>query len=525
MWSVISNCGTLVASVAGDKLNLHSLVATKSTSHDIASLAARHFTASGGIPPLQVKIHSLVWEPYLDSKDGPAPKNPKPLRKALDSATADTAPKLAVLVQADRRQLVVVLPGGVTLKDTSDPLQQPIVIEGDPWGVSEVQWIPSPSAGAYSGSTLLAVSTLGGLDTKVYSLAATSVLVTIPKPYTKVLPHPAESRVWSVVAHPYTARTGLQRPPKTQSGPALLHFFTDGVGLLLMAELALPKDASGSSQVTWLSSGKWLAHIDRQRPLGGYTLAVYNFLGIHDKPTASVTHHRAQATLVVVRLPEQDYTADFGLDTLSAWCSTDADEYVVVVLALAPGQVRAWAHVITQMVNTKPAAVLFSGRPAYMAVRDHSGDLSYRKVGALLETTWTHVVPLGLWLLCCLERGVALLETTYGTTFEAKIEFTLHDVRLLAAERWGDMLVMAFSDHIAAYTSRELSVVASSRFKFSDVKLVRQGSEFHAAMVEDTPGGPVWRRIDVGAGPVHEEVTDTFQDHKRRRLSFGLGRR
>lgn len=481
MVPAVSGCGTYIALETGTDLQVHTLL-PPSLYHSYSldrcfSVHRQNCNYSPQKSP--VTLHRLEWETPTEDKCG----------------------KLAAFASDGTLSLVLIF-------DVSE--KWPLVIEVDHDGVSALQWISGTAKeGTYTNCSQLAVFMNFGTQLRVYSLDCTLMLFTVPKPvFDSIILRPGDSNIWSVVAEPYyeknlAARSILTDP--TRRLPTLLHFHNSGSTSNLLASLTLDFMPSASSKFTWSPSGKWLLYFDDLDSLFGYSLKIFNLLGIHSRPIKSVKEHQAQATLEYSEMSDA-----FVTGWMSTWGCIEDIEYVATVAEKAYTFIHVKAYAVSEGSATRKVAIDVTEGVNWTLITDSSRSVSYQIHNGPLKPagTWRTFMCLGQKLLLATDNLVAVILVKVATPLLFEIEYTVSTSLsfLQAHELSESKIALVFSDHLAVLTSHGTKVLATSRYRFKKAHFSTSNHGTSITLVEETPSGPVWRQI------VHNASVDAADD-------------
>lgn len=479
MIPAISGCGSYIALVTAAELQIHALLPSKLfRTYNLSQCFTNHRLQCNYRPhKLPVTVHSLEWEISTEEKCG----------------------KVAVYAADSSLNVIFVF-------DFSEDL--PVVIEVDKDGISHLQWIPGASSdGGYSNCSQLAAFSNFATELRVYSLDCTMVLFTLPKPVShQLIIRPGASKLWSVVASPYhgknlTERSNLVDPSRQY--PLLLHFYNNGSTSEILAPLHLDFSPNEKSTFTWSPSGKWLLYFGNY--VGGYTLKIFNSLGIHSQLILSTSEHMAQPTLEY-----SSGTDDLVTDWLSAWGSIEDIEYVAVIPQPAHRLVYLKAYAINEVAATRklPIDLSLGTNWAFRADSDRSDSYRQHNGAFLISGKWKTFQVIGQKLFLATDNFVAVLLVKIATPLYFEVEYTLSaSLTFLQAYLLSETeIAIVFSDHLALLTPKYTRVLATSRYRFKKAHFRLETDTTTITLVEDTPSGPVWRQI------VHHLTADSNDD-------------
>lgn len=182
------------------------------------------------------------------------------------------ATKIAILVEQYAMLLIY------DVRESSIPI---IIRQTRELGVAKFQWIPpveeNASEGAYVNCKQVLLFTGSYLHAKLYSLDCTTVLWTIdtPVPNSSIIAKSSlDNRIWSLVGEQVLGFS---------LNPVVYNFYNDGSESDLLYAFELTKESSSrlcSPELLWSQSGKWLLDFSPNEELFGFSLEVYNSLGV-----------------------------------------------------------------------------------------------------------------------------------------------------------------------------------------------------------------------------------------------------
>lgn len=509
---LVSGCGTYIGLVTGQEVQIH-MVAPPSLlrKYNVAQILQKHKRNNGySTGKVSLEIQHLVWE----------------------LAEKDTATKVAVYVHDATLHAILVF-------DLAE--NDPVIIEQDPLGVERFEWIRGNGEGAYKNCTQIAVFLKYSLELRVYSLDSTYVQFIIPKPALKRLAFRRDNKVWSIVLAPYYDKNLVSRSILSElaNSPVILHFYNEGSTSRLLAALTLDFAPSHAASMLWSPSGKWLLLFDDADSISGYSLKVFNSLGIHTKKVKDLGNHKAQPT-VAAKHHE-------GSHWLLLWVQMEELEHVVALPANVEQRLIVRVHGVTNLA-------FFTAEADLGAAWIYTNG-KYRRGAASFSGKWKNALEFGSTVVLASDHLVAILEAkSDGVTLRLETRAVISAPQTyLSAHQLSSGMVLVFSDHVALYTSNTVEVKATSRFEFKGARVVLNA----ITVVENTPNGPVWRRIKLQmednddsnlqimrkyqylednskvvnlmrdvqhnewSGKRKDDVTDTFQlNSKRRRSRF-----
>lgn len=443
---LVSGCGSYIALMAGNDLQIHTVSPPSLLRRfNVTKSLQKHIT-NHGVQGSHSKFEvvQMEWEITKDRK----------------------ATKIAVYAASLGFHALLLL----DLKE-----DDPVIIEQDPIGVDSFQWLMGSAGGAYKNCTQLAVFVKYSLELRVYSLDCTHVLFSVPKPLSGVLTRP-DSKIWSVVLAPYG---GKHHRLMDNRSPVLLHFYNEGSTSMLLASLRL--EFLDLALAEWSPLGKWLSVFDAG--LAGYSLKIFNSLGIHTKPVEELILHTAQATI------ETRY--DKGSDWLSLWTKVDSNEFILVFGEESSKNLNIRVHGITLLASTAIRVLLDL---AWV----YSGG-KYRRALASPRGKWKHTYVFGSTVILGTDHYLVILEAQSNSpqlSFEVKACLS-SPLTFLSAHSLPNYNVIVFSDHIAIInvTQESIEVKATSRYQFKQALVLQR--EAKITVVEETPSGPIWRQFGL----------------------------
>lgn len=528
---LLSRCGLFVAVVKGDSVQVHLLLQTGAVPAftSLREVFATHRRRQGTapLPDVPIMVHQIEWEHIL-------PGHPS-LKYAVSASCAGTNLVVAVEVSAP---------------------EDPAVLEGDALGIDHLEWFPAiarqapgastetlgppgrsaPAVGAYSNSTMLAVFSRFGLHMKVFSLLSTQVLVTVAKPCSRVMVHPDKPCLWSVVAQPYVAKR-LASWRSSDITPRLSHFYTDGVTCTRLASLELASGAGGAAELKWSQSGKWLLLLDQESRLAAPDVHVYNLYGIHQRGSVAAARetrsHVAHPTLTVSGGDGDAFGTLWGL---TARGGTRGWDYIVKYretfdLGRATSIATQMAD-IASLSQGKPQELRLSEGVIWSHFRDLDMEIKYSRLSRLppAKFRWCRGVSFGASHVIASDKNVCIfLRQASCPPLLAPDLCVFGDLKFLDVYEVDACFVVAYSDHVLVLHAGAPQILATSRYSFTNVSFSTDAANLAVSLVEDTPGGPLWRRVlrplstlkskslplsDETLFAEHE-VTDTFQNKRR----------
>ncbi|OBA19687.1 hypothetical protein METBIDRAFT_46214 [Metschnikowia bicuspidata var. bicuspidata NRRL YB-4993] len=551
--ALISECGLFIAVPSGHELHVHSLQSPDSPLHyDLSKIFFRHRKLPRwALYKPRISISIIQWEHVAS-----APST-----------------KVAVCASDDALHLVLIF-------SLAEPW--PAIIEADAFGVERLQWLPLllRETSAYKNSTLLAVFTKHGLELRLYSLMHTHVLVTVPKPVIgEVFVRPDSTGVWSVVSSAYYEKNSRQKAIRDDPSalwPTLLHFHTDGVLCSLLASLKLDFDPSPAAAFSWSMSGKWLLYFDTAHSLDAHKLLVFNALGVHDKAIEDITCHVLQTTRTLSYEPESTESRMAGLFPQALWGRVKHIDYIVVVPTHTILTLRLRVSDVLNMFKSQIHELDL--RSGIIWTRAQSGPKMQYKRDSTLPTSlphnWSKIRTFGSSHLIATDNCVVLFRPLFDKVLRFDIVATIvvNLALLEAKELHNGSHLLVFNDHVALRTPAGMESLSSSTTEFTEVKVNEENEGLTISLVETGANNSAWRQLkykfssnrnsaqetdsseiamkevglntgppffnatkDAGSilhrfvkdlqpgqfsdssGPA-EEITDTFQTQKRRRL-------
>lgn len=509
----ISRCGQFVALVSGSIFQVHSLLSPEDASpissvqYDLPRIFFRHKKLdnwSSYKPEMSVSI--IDWE----------------------HVCIGLSTKVAVCVSDGDTCLVLIFVLGE---------EQPIVIEADALGVERLQWLPFYLEGssAYLNSTLLAIFTKFGLELRVYSIAHTHMLFSIPKPLiNQIFIRPGNSGVWSVIVSSFHDKNSLQkllRDDRSSSWPSLLHFYTDGITCSLLAALRLDFDPSPQANFVWSESAKWLLYFDTHHSLYAHRLAVFNLLGVHDRDVEDITDHVSQATRSLNYEPDSIETRIAGISPKVTWGNSDSIDYILVI----PTKTKSFLNIRVSDVTSMSQSVIhrldLNAGQAWLVLPTPVKTLQYRKVSTLPLTrslSWSRVSSFGSSHVLAADNCVVILASGAGLQFEV-LTTILHSQPLIDSKRLGNgHHVLAFADHIALQSPAGMEVITFTDWRYSEIVMIENHEKLVISVVESSSSGTTWSQIDHDLSErnravkqFHRDETGTDGKETRQRLGQG----
>lgn len=150
-------------------------------------------------------------------------------------------------------------------------------------GIETFEWIPpllddnwDSRDGAYQNSRQLVVYTKQYIQAKLYSLDCTVSLWTIDKPISKnVMVRPnSNNTVWSLAAQ-------LTLPLSQEIAAIVISFYNKGSTSVVLSQFKLPYPPIDTQPtLKWSADGKWISNFSSEDGIFGFTLQVYNILGV-----------------------------------------------------------------------------------------------------------------------------------------------------------------------------------------------------------------------------------------------------
>lgn len=510
----VSKCGNYVVTIKDLQIQVHSRnPAAPQPRWDLAQTVSKHRENNGyERVTAHLKVTAVEWELPLFSE----------------------CTKFAVCVSDGLLNLVLIF-------ELAQP--QSVVIEADPVGVSGVQWLsgPEPASGSYRNCTQLVVFLALSLCASVYSLLTTTQQFTLPKPFVdRALIHPTKNRLWSLVVTPYYHKNLISRSvfrDESSNRPVILHFWNDGTTSQLLASLALDHLPGAAASFLWSASGKWLLLFDASGALWGYLLHVYNLLGLHTRPVLDPASHTAQPVLHFCLAPSC-LSAGANLAWCPVWITENDHDTIYVVSICDEFMLHCSRHELAAMLSCNmPRLSLLSG-PVWSQSVDTRGAARYVEVGHITATaavTWQNVASKGD--IVVFSAGNMVVALRLGA--KVQVLFTL----VAALSFVGGCILsdaevlILFTDHAVVCHNGVARIIASTDYEFTHVGVEEDASEATVNLIEERPSGPHWtiargvfdlpvtrltrnkHSLDEEKDTLKEEyeLTDTFQDRKKRR--------
>lgn len=150
-------------------------------------------------------------------------------------------------------------------------------------GIETFEWIPpllddnwDSRDGAYQNSRQLVVYTKQYIQAKLYSLDCTVSLWTIDKPISRnIMVRPnSNNTVWSLAAQ-------LTLPPSQEIAAIIISFYNKGSTSVVLSLFKLPYPPIDTQPtLKWSTDGKWISNFSSEDGIFGFSLQVYNILGV-----------------------------------------------------------------------------------------------------------------------------------------------------------------------------------------------------------------------------------------------------
>lgn len=414
-----------------------------------------------------VKIESLSWESV----------------SAHNKST-----KIAVSVSSKEFNAVLIY----DITATRDP----VIIELQS-ALANISWIlGAPEEGsAYKNCTQLVLFDEYGLLASVYSLDCTRVLFDVPKPMIlRVLNRPEHPGFWSLLLTFYYDKNLTSRSILTDlqsdSHPCLLHFRNNGSISAPLASLELDHLPSPSAQITWDPTGNWLCFFDSGESLFGYTLRIYNSLGVYKRPLSLLESHLA--------LPAIYSTYNKGISWTFSWLKIEDLLFLAAIPSRSGKKLDFRIHGVSYLAHCYQAAVHLSKSDAIWVYEDFNGEVSYRRTDALPEAEfeWKTIKDHGSYLVLATGNVVAILRrNSQGPLVKFEPEAYISSLQVRDIQFYKNSIIFLFQDHVAIYEDESLSIVATSGYSLISMKVTENLGARVITIVEQTPQGPTWRQV------------------------------
>lgn len=521
--TTVSPCGTYIARVSSIEASLEIFRVPENPNAAVKDLYRSYGLNQEienyvGKQKDRIRITQLKWE-------------------ELDEATS-TADKIALVIETYSLLLIYDI-----RKST-----EPIVIEQSPEeGIEDFQWIPPPigekkqneEVGAYTNSKQIALYTKNRLELKVYSVDCTHILFTIPKPVSlKPIIRPnLNNQIWSVIAEPYLEKnTNVMKVALADTKPIIYHFYNSGLQSQVLYQFRLPTQYLTLPSISWSPSSKWFMYFGE--PLFGYSLQVYNLMGINHKSTKAFDHvGHAMLQLDWATENIQDHPVYFGsIKYISRWIkaneSEKIDESIIISTKTEDGKIEI---MIVSMESFKITCHWTLPDTPIENLWSQNNDTKYRKIFPLtpitLQDNKLHDVftdAKGL-VLFQFDFFIYIYKTTKGAKIE--IEWQLVDViqtqaRILNIDykEHNDQrkIFITTEDHIAVYDeiTRLVRCIHTNKHKIKDVFIFQTGEKVKFIITDNTssfPGSSVahWHMTLFTIETEKSNVADNIKDFDR----------
>lgn len=227
----------------------------------------------------------------------------------------------------------------IVVIDIRDRMEPAVIEQKKADGIESIVWIPpvigdiGQHDGAYVNSIQLLIFTKFKLQAKLFSLDCTQILWTLDKPsYDSILLRPnLNNRFWSISLSASFA-------PNQEMLTILHHMYNSGSESFPIAALRLGGNSDVEKEMKWSKSGKWICNLNDNKYLFGFTLQIYNLLGVFFKSLEQEEMPRAQPiteinylTDGIIERLQKDSTIDFGCTNYEwDWLFNEGKEGVLV---------------------------------------------------------------------------------------------------------------------------------------------------------------------------------------------------
>lgn len=480
----VSECGKYMAIYLPDLNTLKIfLIDSKLLIHayDVGDTIKQHLILPSS--PLEIRVGKILWEHVIGNND---------------------STKLGVMVENFAMVIVYSLPTS-PLESFSNLDPEPMIIQQDHAdGIEDFFWIPAmenfydhQEPGAYINSRQLLVYTKRYLQVRLYSLDCTHILWKLSKPVSKrPLINPQDRRLWSLVLE-------SRSPTARDLNPLVYHFYNDGSTSNLLYRFSLPNILlSDGFELEWSQSGKWLIYFNCVDTLFGFTLQVFNVLGVNQRHEFNQQHIIPMGDPIInINWLTDGFENDTSPITVGNLkyhlTSLSIDEITDYILVASTNDSYSQLELITTSIKdfriiNKETLEDFSGLVFYRQAFD--GDNIYytrtrsdiRNNSFDLKNMFVINQPNIKLLIIQFEESMLVNEILVNDESINKlvtykpIQFILTD-KIISIDRFNetDLLVLT-STHIFHYTLNQITVIyqnfpfiSHSEFKFNDmVKLI-----------------------------------------------------
>lgn len=383
--------------------------------------------------------------------------------------------------------------------------RDPVIIELQS-AIANVSWIlGAPEEGsAYKNCTQLVLFDEFGLLASVYSLDCTRVLFDVPKPMIlRVLNRPKHPGFWSLLLSFYydknLASRSILTDLQSDSHPCLLHFRNTGSISAPLTSLELDHLPSPSAQIAWDPTGNWLCFFDSEESLFGYTLRVYNSLGVYKRPSSLLESHLA--------LPAIYSTHNKGISWTFSWLKNEDLLFLAAIPSKSGKKLEFRIHGVSYLAHCYKSVVNLSKSDAIWVYEDFNGEVSYRRTEALPEAEfeWKTIRDYGRYLVLATGKVLAILKRdSQGPLVKFEPEAYISSLQLRDVQFYKNSIILLFQDHVAIYDDGSLSIVATSGYSLISLRVTENLGARVITIVEQTPQGPTLRQ--VGQGDVGDSI-------------------
>lgn len=468
----LSHCGHYVALVEDTNISIHRILPSFLLRRYNAAKDIRRHLKGSGSSDRTIKIGGLFWE---------------------TTTGLNTSTKIAVSISSKDFHATIVY-------DMTSQSTDPVIIELDS-AIAHISWIEgAPEEGsAYKNCTQLVVFDLFGLLARVYSLDCTRVLFTVPKPIVqKSLTRPGHPGFWSLLLTSYFDKNLTSRSImidlQSDSHPYLLHFTNNGSRSALFASLQLDHQSSPSAQIAWDPKGSWICFFDSGESLFGYTVRVYNSLGVYQKSENS-DKRLAQPTL------HSSYTK--GIGWTFAWLNIHDLLFIAAIPLKSYKKLEFRIHGVSHLSLCYPSVVHLEKSDSIWVLEGFDGDVSYRRTDVCPESSfeWKLAKDSGKYLVLATNSVVVILRrSSEGPLVKFEPEAYISSLHCHDIQFFNDSIILLFRELVAIYTEENLSILATSRYSLLDMRITNKLGAPVMTLVERTPQGEVWRQVEQEAG-------------------------
>lgn len=481
----LSPCGTFVAVATGSVLTIHRIIPDILIRKvSLSSLIGEHTRQRD---TKGVKVTNIEWEA--------APENGECTKLALSIENPSFS--------------------GLAVVETLVH-NEPVLIEQD-CPVDRLQWIPGveKAEGAYKNSVQLAVTCDGGLQLRLYSLDCSNIVLTVAKPLAPVLIRPRrQGRFWSVISTPYYDKNSIKRSVLTDlassTAPVISHFYNHlGSSSYRLISTKLDFVPSSDACINWDPTGQWLCIFDPSLALCGYTIKVYNSLGISSSdstrfsPTLSANHSR-------------------GIGWRHCWVSLSGSLFVVAFeeAIRVDAEVKFRIHGVTHLstVTETMVDVSKSGKK-WMVSRDpltfgpkysRTASMSFEN---LHTQTWLQCISESNMMILASEKTIAIFRlSSRGAILKldpmavVSVATPVSHIKVVDTK-----VVLVFKDHVAVYEGDAgISILGTSHHIITEAVVGSYMGVPVVTILENTSTGAKWRRLDSS-----DSKLSVFEDTER----------